>query len=383
MSTTSASSGSEAPEFKTPDARPAVKPAGSTKPAGPGEAEAFLPHPIRWTPLLVERVWGGRRLEAFDKVLPTGNPYGESWEISDVRDSSSRVASGPYAGRLLSELLQAHREALLGPELAAADGDFPLLLKLLDARKHLSIQVHPSDEDIRAAGGRLGDVSSRGKTEAWLILEAEDGAEVVHGLGPGIGLEEVVARVRAAQGTALSEEEVRRLFRWVPVCAGDVIFVPAGTVHALGAGIVLLEVQQTSDITFRIYDWGRVGLDGLPRDLHLEEALAVSEAAPISCPLTRLGDHQQPGVNRLLECDKFRFESLLLQEGDPEVATTQEGGKASFRILVGLDGTSEIRVEGQETLPLRRGELVLLPAALGEYTVASRGTPARFLRVSV
>ena len=341
----------------------------------------FRPYAMRFEPQLETRVWGGRNLEGFGKALPSEEPYGESWEISDVQGKSSRIACGAYEGWSLTRLLEVFPAEVLGQPIGA----FPLLFKLLDAQGNLSVQVHPTDEDLERTGATRANPLLRGKTEAWIVLKAEPGAEVLHGLGAGVDRADLIRRLQDLDGAALSHADVRRLFRWVAVQPGDVIFVPAGTIHALGEGIVLLEVQQTSDITYRLYDWGRVGLDGQPRQLHLEETLDVSEPRATPCPWTRFTPQfTEPGIRSLVDCDKFHIELVGLTSGEPVKGTTYaDAENHAFQILAGLDDVTEYSSDvGDDSLSLRRGEFALLPAALGGYSLSSRGDTARCLRVS-
>lgn len=342
----------------------------------------------------MERVWGGHALTRLARGAPgvsapaarARQPVGESWEISDVEGQPSRVARGDYAGWSLRRLVEEFPDELLGP---GADTDrFPLLIKLLDARQNLSVQVHPRDEDLArgplAAREEAAGRGKRGKTEAWIILDAEPGAEVIHGLAPGVDRRDLMGRLREIEGGALAPGEDRDLFQWVPVEVGDVVFVPAGTIHALGGGIVLLECQETSDITYRVYDWGRPGADGRPRELHLDEAELVGEPENAPCPWARLGAAPargaRPRVETVLECDKFRIEAVLLAEGTATEADTTAGGAPGFHILVGLDGRARCLGPRGETLELERARPALLPAALGAYRLTGAG---RSLRITL
>lgn len=339
---------------------------------------SFEPYALTFSPQLEERVWGGRKLARFGKLTPPekwlGKRIGESWEISDVEGKPSTISRGIYAGCTLRELLHHHPEPLLGGPGRKWSGPFPLLLKLLDAQENLSIQVHPSDEDL-PPGSRQG-----GKTEAWVILESEKG-KVAHGLPSGVKKAELYDRMEALHGKALSSEEEEALFRWVEVEPGDVVFVPAGMIHAIGKGVLLLEVQQTSDITYRVYDWGR------PRELHLKEARKVADPEPVRCPLPNV--QRAPdgkGFVPLLSCDKFQIETLSLGNGSPAGAaaraSTRETSQPRFQILAGLEGAARYEGPGGDRLEIGQGQFTLLPAALGEYVLAAEG-PARVLRFQV
>lgn len=226
---------------------------------GPGIAELLFLQPH-----FAERVWGGRRLKKlFGKKLPPGKAIGESWELSDRPGQQSTIVGGAFHGWTLSRLMAERREALLGRELAARNpAHFPLLAKFIDACDKLSVQVHPDD-----AGARRLGYADRGKTECWVIVHAEPGARINRGFNPGV--------TRADFRKALAGGRLEEVLHYFAVRAGDVIALPPGTVHDIGAGIVLAEIQQNSDLTFRVYDYNRPGLDGRPRELHVKEALAA------------------------------------------------------------------------------------------------------------
>jgi mannose-6-phosphate isomerase len=213
--------------------------------------------PLIFHPAYQPLVWGGRRMEAWGRALPPG-PIGEAWEIADHPRGMSIVAHGPLAGLSLHELVERTGPALVGDDFRG--GEFPLMVKLIDASLRLSVQVHPDDAMARALG-----VGQHGKTECWVFLA--DGGEICQGTRPGID--------RAEFERALAEHQVATTLNRFEARRGDVFFLPARTVHALGEGCLLYEVQQTSDITFRVYDWDRLGLDGRPRPLHVTESLAA------------------------------------------------------------------------------------------------------------
>jgi len=335
-----------------------------------------LARALTFEPRLEERVWGGRALERYGKILLPGLRVGESWEISDVEGMASRVSRGPCRGSPLREIVRSFPEAILGPARKGPDS-FPLLFKLIDAREDLSVQVHPSDEDLRRAG-----LTAHGKTEAWVILEAEPGAGIIHGLAAGVEREAFFSLMEGLRGEPLGREREEALFRWVSVNRGDVIFVPAGTIHAIGKGILLLEVQQTSDITYRIYDWGRRGDGGKPRSLHIREARAVGEPARVPCPIARIEDSPgERGIAPLMACEKFRVELLSLGAGrEGEASSTAEGPAPGFHVLAGYRGEVRYEAPGDEPLEIRAGSFVLLPAALGPYALHAEGGDAAVLR---
>ncbi len=221
------------------------------------------PHIFRTKPHLVPKVWGGRRLSTvFGKTLDGDRRYGESWEVADLDEGQSRVDSGPLQSLPLRALAEGWQRALVGRHSPRPDR-FPLLIKLLDAGQDLSVQVHPDRDAAQEIKG------ANSKEETWLILDADDGAQIIHGLNEnGISASDF--------RRAVSEGMVEELLQRVPVKPGDVIHVEPGTIHSIGAGVALLEIQEPSDTTYRVYDYDRPGLDGRPRQLHLDRALQVA-----------------------------------------------------------------------------------------------------------
>ncbi len=217
-------------------------------------------YPLTFHPIYKERVWGGRNLERlFKKNLPPRAPVGESWEISDRPGDVSVVANGPLAGKTLRWLMENHATEILGGAKSATGNRFPLLCKILDARDRLSLQVHPPANKAAELGGEP-------KTEMWFIADAAPGAELFVGLKRGVTRPEFEEKIRTG--------EVADCFHRISVRAGDAMFLPGGRVHSIGAGLVIFEIQQNSDTTYRVFDWNRAGLDGKPRKLHVAQSLA-------------------------------------------------------------------------------------------------------------
>lgn len=299
-------------------------------------------------------VWGGRALgERFGKALPDSGRYGESWEVSAHPHHVSKVGEGPLKGATLTELTSEHAEELFGRQ-APADGAFPLLVKLLDCEELLSIQVHPDDQRARRlTNGR----EHFGKTEAWVVLEVGPKGKIFAGLRPGVGAEDV--RRHLESGTL---EKCLHAFAPKP---GDCVFLKAGTVHAVGHGVVMAEVQQSSDATFRLYDWNRPGPDGLPRPLHIAESLESIDwkAGPVNpvpgYPLEGLPD----GIfgERLVSCEPFVLDRY---QAEGQFALPGEG---RLSIWLVLDGESELASTRGEPYrrTFHRGETVLIPATSG------------------
>jgi mannose-6-phosphate isomerase len=216
-------------------------------------------YPFVFEPRFKERIWGGRKLQSlYGKLLPNGVPIGESWEITDRPGDVSVIANGPLAGKDLRWLMEAEAANLLGSARAYA-GRFPLLIKLLDSQEKLSLQVHPPAEKAASLGGEP-------KTEMWYVAAAEPGAELYVGLKHGVTRQEFERKVQSG--------EVADCFHRVQVKRGDTMFLPSGRVHAIGAGLVIFEIQQNSDTTYRVFDWNRTGPDGKPRELHVAKSLA-------------------------------------------------------------------------------------------------------------
>lgn len=301
-------------------------------------------HPLRFEPVFRRYIWGGRRLATvLSKPIGEGDDYAESWEVVDHGDDQSVVAHGPLAGQTLHALATQHGEELFGRH--APQSHFPLLFKLLDCNRNLSVQVHPNDEQA----ARL-DPPDLGKTEAWVILDAEPGSVIYAGLKRGFDRDALAREVQVGT-TELCLHKIEPR-------PGDCIFIPAGTVHALGSGLLVAEIQQASDTTYRLFDWNRVGPDGRPRQLHVEQSLAVIDynRGPVKPQTPQASGN--PGVERLVECEKFILDRRTLT-GDAIV-----GGDERFHILCMISG--EMHIEGDRSeRPLSLGETALLPAAAG------------------
>lgn len=307
----------------------------------------------------MERIWGGRRLATlYGLPLPPEKPVGEAWLISDHPVHTSIVAAGPLTGKTLSELLHKTPSALLGTLPGPTrHGRFPLLLKLLDAAEILSVQVHPDD----ATAEQMNEPDD-GKTEMWHILEAVPGAQLITGVAPGCtpALLEQAARAGNIE-PYLMRETVR---------AGDSVFVPAGTVHAIGAGIVLAEIQQNSDLTYRIYDYGRKGPDGKARELHLGRACRATRfgfppAAVVRPAAVPCGEAMRA---RLAVCPFFTADHYAV-EGACEISTRHE----SFHLVLGVSGSLTVAAGGAE-IDLSPGTAVLIPGEQPAFSLTGTGS---------
>lgn len=314
---------------------------------------------------LHETIWGGQGLEIVGKRLPAGAHVGESWETA----VESVVRVGAPRGRTLGELVDEWGERLIGWRARAVYGPrFPLLTKFIDAHEWLSVQVHPGDAyAARHEGGKLG------KTEMWLVLRAEPGARLAYGLKRAASPAEVRAAIAATR-----LEELLCTFEPNP---GDVVFVPAGTIHAIGGGILLYELQEYSDVTYRLYDYGRIQANGRPRDLHVARALDVMRFAPhaparVVTPPSAASSASEVAQRRILSACRYFVAEELQLAGSLAAATDP----ASCEILTVLAGSCAIQTATGDW-PLALGETAVLPAALGPYTLAGR--EARLVRAYV
>ncbi len=338
-------------------------------PDPPTTPAAGLRMPLRMDRIAFEKVWGGRALERVPGIpLEIEGPVGETWELVDRVAENSTVRGGPHDGQALRELMAVDRDALLGAGRPTADGRFPVLIKYLHAAKPLSVQVHPDDRTARQL-----HAGESGKTESWYILDAEPGSLIYLGLREGVDSSDLAS---IASGPGL----VDALQPW-PVEAGQFVHVPAGTLHAIGEGITLVEVQQNSDVTYRLYDWGRAGLDGEPRETHVDEGLlAICYEEPIEGPkvleLQGLG-----GDNRCAALHDGEHYGMTLYELGSRIELDTRG---MARAVVAIDGELRLRVSASEDpWEVETGDTWLLPAAVGAYSIepAKVGGAARVLLV--
>jgi mannose-6-phosphate isomerase len=307
---------------------------------------------LRFEPIFQERVWGGRVLETkLGRKLPGSAPFGESWEMVDRPEAQSRVVGGKFAGKTLRQVIEADAGKVMGPRWKA-DRPFPILVKWLDCRERLSLQVHPP----AAVAGRLG---GEPKTENWYIAEAEPGAAVLAGMKEGATVE--------AFSRSLQDNTAEKLVRRMETKAGDSLLIHSGVIHAIDGGNLILEIQQNSDTTYRVYDWGRVGLDGKPRALHVEQSLESVKANTAGTPeLVRTNDEP---MQVLADCREFRITRRRLRSDE----TLSFPANEQPRIVSVVSGSIEQVGKGV----IARGENVLLPyddsfeftAADGDATV--------------
>lgn len=293
-------------------------------------------------------LWGGTKLREKYHKKSSSEKLAESWELSCHHDGPSIIANGPEQGKSLAQYLEEQGKEVLG-EKAKAFENFPIMIKLIDAKDNLSVQVHPDNEYALQHEGEYG------KTEMWYVIEAEPGAELLYGVS-----EEITAQQLSE---SLAKGTITDICRHVPVKKGDVFFIPAGTIHAIGKGILLAEVQQNSNTTYRLYDYGRLGNDGKPRQLHIRQGAEVSSLQPL--PLSRehklvyLSDDCQ---GELLACCEYFTTYGIEVAGTCNLHVTKD----SFQTFTVLEGSLSLQTEA-ETIQLSLGQTVFLPANMGAY----------------
>lgn len=307
-------------------------------------------HPIKFNPILKERLWGGTKLKTlFNKPIET-DITGESWEVSAVKGDISVVANGDFAGKSLQELIDLYPNELLGKHVYEKFGaDFPILIKFIDAREDLSIQVHPNDELAKKRH------NSFGKTEMWYVMQADEGAELIVGFNKDVSKEEYQQ--------LLDNEQLTEIMNYEKVTEGDTFFINTGKVHAIGGGIIIAEIQQTSDITYRVYDFNRKDKNGNLRELHTEQALdAIDYQKKDDFKVTYSKSDNY--TNEMVNCPYFITNYLKLTENfEKEI-----GSQDSFHIYMCVKGSGVIS-DGKTELTVNQGETVLFPASCGKLQV--------------
>ncbi len=303
---------------------------------------------LKLTPAFKDYLWGGTRLRDdfqkdcdFDKIA-------ESWELSCHKDGPSTISNGEFKGLTLSEYIEKAGKSVLGTDCEKFD-NFPILIKLIDAKDNLSVQVHPDNEYALRVEGEYG------KTEMWYIVDCDEGATLLYGFKDTISKDEFAQRI--ADNTLLEVTNA------VPVKKGDVFFIQAGTLHAIGKGILIAEIQQNSNTTYRIYDYGRVGKDGKPRELHVEKAKDVTDLCPAKAyPETPIEQKDGYTSKLLSSCDYFTTYAI-----DVESKAVLEADEKSFVSLLILEGDG--KVIGDDTVEFRKGDSIFVPAGTGKFAV--------------
>lgn len=310
-------------------------------------------YPLKFTPILKEKIWGGASLKnLFNKAVGEGVKIGESWELSGVKDNISVVSEGSLKGKSINDLIAIYGSALLGRRVLRHYGaQFPLLFKFIDAAEDLSVQLHPDD----ALAKERHD--SYGKTEMWYILEAAANARLLLGFNEDIGLREYEQ--------CISENKLLDIIKIEHIAVGDAFFIAPGTIHAIGAGTVLAEIQQTSDVTYRVYDWDRPGLDGKMRDLHTEEA---KEAIKFDNQKARLiYDDTLDDITLISESAYFKTSKIKCKE----VLHIDYTNADSFKVYMNIGAQAIIKTDEFE-VSLNKGETLLIPACINQVSITSQ-----------
>jgi mannose-6-phosphate isomerase len=311
-------------------------------------------YPLTFQPIFKDRIWGGRELvKLYGKKIPDGQ-IGEAWEISDRPNDASVVANGPVAGKNLRWLMENHAAEILGDAKPAAEGRFPLLCKILDAREKLSLQVHPP-------ASKAKELKGEPKTEMWFIADASPDASLYVGLKRGV--------TRAEFEKKISDGSVADCFHRIPVKAGDTMFLPSGRVHAIGDGLVIFEIQQNSDTTYRVFDWNRVGNDGKPRELHVAQSLASIDFNDFEPKLVPANYRSGPNFKfrHLVEDPLFNVQEMVLENAGSVTLAGQ-----LLRILAVTKGAATVSADGSNVAAeLKAGDFCLVPASLKNVAVKS------------
>jgi mannose-6-phosphate isomerase len=308
-------------------------------------------YPLKLTAACKDYIWGGTRLKTEYNQHSTAQIVAESWELSCHPDGPCTIANGDFQGMLLPDFLNLQGKELLGTNCAKFP-DFPVLIKLIDAKDRLSIQVHPNNAYAREHGGEFG------KTEMWYVVDCEPGSSLFYGFDHPISKEEYRSRI---DSNTLTE-----VLNKVLVHPGDVFFIESGTLHAIGAGILIAEIQQNSNLTYRIYDYCRLGTDGKPRQLHIQQALDVTLREPPKYPTKPQGTPETlPGCTKTLlaSCEYFNTSLMKITE------TQMTADESSFHSLLCLNGDALILDRGKPLVSFGKGDSIFVPAGMGRYTV--------------
>ena len=310
-------------------------------------------YPLQFEPILKERIWGGTKLKTFLNKPITSNITGESWEISTVENDVSVVLKGSLKGKSLNELINEFPEAVLGTRVYAQFGkQFPLLFKYIDAREDLSIQLHPNDELAKKRH------NSFGKTEMWYVMQADTDARLIVGFKEKSSPEEYVKN--------LNNKTLLTLLDTKKVKQGDVFMLDTGTIHAIGAGIVIAEIQQTSDITYRVYDFDRVDANGKTRELHIDLALEALNYEKIQTQ--RFYSKTENITNEIVNCNYFTTNFIPL-DGNIEIHKNQ----TSFTVYMCVEGDFKLTFDN-ESYSYKKGDTVLIPAAITDFQLSGKAT---------
>ena len=309
---------------------------------------------LKINPVFKDYIWGGNKLKTLYDKKSDLDIVAESWELSTHKDGQCMVADGPDAGKTLTQYIKEKGGNVLGKH-AENPEELPILIKLIDARDNLSVQVHPDEEYAATYEG------DHGKTEMWYILEAEEGAQLVYGFKKDMTKEEFEERIK--------NNTLTDALNYVDVKKGDVFFIEPGTMHAIGKGILIQEVQQSSNVTYRVYDYGRKGADGKPRELHIDKAVQVTKLEKAENAKSEYTLEQKDGYARgvLATCQYFTVERL-----DITKEAKMNCDENSFHSLLVTEGEFKI-TSATETITAKKGDSIFIPAASGNYTIQGNG----------
>ena len=318
-------------------------------------------YPLKFQPILKDKIWGGQKLQQLLHKPTTSKNAGESWEISDVEGDTSIVANGALQGSSLKHLLETHKSDLLGEKNFRQFGTkFPLLIKFIDAKDDLSVQLHPNDQLAKARH------NSFGKTEMWYVVQADPESNLIVGFNQKMFQELYLKH--------LEDKTLQSILNFDAVQAGDTYFIEVGRIHAIGAGVLLAEIQQTSDITYRVYDWDRVDSEGNERELHNDIALeAFDFDMPDNFRVDYTKDSNTP--TELVSCPYFTTNVMDVNE-----QSSKENTHDSFMIYMCVEGKAQIEVDGNQT-EISMGETVLIPACIKQFSISANH--AKLLEVYV
>jgi mannose-6-phosphate isomerase len=310
-------------------------------------------YPLTFNPILKDRIWGGTKIKELLNKEISSPTTGESWEIATVSGDVSIVKKGALQGKSLNELLQSYPQEILGTKVYAQYGNqFPLLFKFLDAHQDLSIQLHPNDELAKKRH------NSFGKTEMWYVMQADTEAEIIVGFKQKSSPEEYLQHLESKTLTSILQK--------IKVKQGDVFFLETGTIHAIGAGIVIAEIQQTSDITYRVYDWDRVDANGKARELHIDLALEAINYNKVQAQKEYIKNTNT--ANQIVTCPYFTTNYIPL-DGNMKFL----GDKTTFKVIMCTDGEFDLGYDTHKET-FKKGDTVLLPAILNEYNLTGKAS---------
>lgn len=312
-------------------------------------------YPLKLQAVFKDYIWGGTRLRDEFNKQTTINPVAESWELSCHRDGKCTILNGSYTGKTLSSYIEAEGIQVVGTK-AENKKDFPLLIKFIDAKQNLSVQVHPDDKYAFLNEGEPG------KTEMWYVIDTQPNSKLIYGFAKEISHQEFEKRI--LDNTLLD------VCNQVPIKKGDVFFIEAGTLHAIGAGALIAEIQQNSNSTYRVYDYGRIGKDGKPRQLHIDKALAVTKLQPPARkpePLAKVNCFTDYDLTVLAQCNLFNVNHFNLH-GNCNLETKKD----SFHSILILDGEMALTYN-TDSFTIKKGDSIFIPANMGEYILNGTG----------